>query len=137
MRDMGTLLEINPSLWVATTREDPTCSSPGLPAGRSYDAVIVGAGIVGLSTALLLAERGARVAVLEAGRVCNGVTAHTTAKVTSLHGLKYAGLIRNRGEESARDYAMANEAAIAQVMQWTRHRLRAQHSVRVHVHDRP
>jgi glycine/D-amino acid oxidase-like deaminating enzyme/nitrite reductase/ring-hydroxylating ferredoxin subunit len=118
---MGTLDEVNPSLWVSTTVDEPegrtSATRPPEPES-AYDVVVVGSGITGLSTALHLAEGGARVAVLEAGRVCGGVTAHTTAKVTSLHGMTYAGLTRNRGEGVARAYADANQAAIQQVTAW-------------------
>jgi glycine/D-amino acid oxidase-like deaminating enzyme/nitrite reductase/ring-hydroxylating ferredoxin subunit len=114
---MGTLNEHNPSVWVETTRTDVTSAADGSPTG-TYDVVVVGAGITGLSSALLLAESGARVALLEAGQVCSGVTAYTTAKVTSLHGLKYDGLVRHRGKEIAQAYADANQAAIAQIAAW-------------------
>ena len=114
---MGTLHEHNPSLWVETTREASAAAVAGGPSG-SYDVVVVGAGIAGLSTALTLAESGARVAVLEAGQVCSGVTAYTTAKVTSLHGLTYDGLTRHRGKETAAAYADANQAGLAQVASW-------------------
>ncbi len=77
--------------------------------------VVVGAGITGLTTALLLQQDGARVALVEAGRVCAGVTAFTTGKVTSLHGLIYGPLQEKFGEETARVYGEANEAAVAQV----------------------
>lgn len=79
------------------------------------DVAVVGAGITGLTTALLLQQGGARVALLEAGRVCSGVTAYTTGKVTSLHGLTYGPLRQTFGEETARVYGEANEAALAQV----------------------
>jgi glycine/D-amino acid oxidase-like deaminating enzyme/nitrite reductase/ring-hydroxylating ferredoxin subunit len=114
---MGTLNEHNPSVWVETTRDAVTSVAEGAPSG-SYDVIVVGAGITGLSTALELAERGSRVAVLEAGRVCSGVTAYTTAKVTSLHGLIYDGLVRHRGKEVAGAYADANQAAIEKVASW-------------------
>jgi glycine/D-amino acid oxidase-like deaminating enzyme/nitrite reductase/ring-hydroxylating ferredoxin subunit len=114
---MGTLDERNPSVWVETTRDALAAASAGTPTG-SYDVIVVGAGITGLSTALELAERGSRVALLEAGRVCSGVTAYTTAKVSSLHGLIYDGLVRHRGKELAQAYADANQAAIATVAAW-------------------
>ncbi|HVM10457.1 MAG TPA: FAD-dependent oxidoreductase [Acidimicrobiales bacterium] len=117
---MGTLFETNRSVWVATTTDD-RLYLPYTTVGDQVpevDVVVVGGGITGLSTALTLAERGAKVVVLEAGRICSGVTGYTTAKVTSLHGLQYADLAENRGDDVAQLYGEANEAAIAQVAAW-------------------
>lgn len=110
---MGSLNETNPSLWVGTTPENPyeALSDDGL----TFDAIVIGAGIAGLSTALLLKRSGLQVAVLEAGRVASGTTGYTTAKVSSLHGLTYADLLKTQGEEKARQYADASQAAIEQV----------------------
>jgi glycine/D-amino acid oxidase-like deaminating enzyme/nitrite reductase/ring-hydroxylating ferredoxin subunit len=115
---MGSLTETNPSFWVATAPAEDGPSFPTLDADAHADVVVVGAGIAGLSTALALAERGTDVVVLEAGRICSGVTAHTTAKVTALHGLVYAGLSRSHGDDVARAYGEANLAGLEQVASW-------------------
>lgn len=109
---MGSLHEVNRSLWVGTT---PETSYPTVETELSVDVAIVGAGITGLSVALALLEHGATVAVIEAGRMGSGVTGYTTAKLSSLHGLSYASIAEDHGEDSARHYGEANEAAIAQV----------------------
>jgi glycine/D-amino acid oxidase-like deaminating enzyme/nitrite reductase/ring-hydroxylating ferredoxin subunit len=83
-----------------------------LAAERRADVVVVGAGMVGLTTAALLAREGADVLVLEAGRIGQGVTGRTTAKLSSLQGLVYTGLERRQGVEAARAYADANQAGI-------------------------
>ncbi|HVR33201.1 MAG TPA: FAD-dependent oxidoreductase [Acidimicrobiia bacterium] len=88
---------------------------PSLVAQETADAVVVGGGITGLTTALRLAQTGARVIVVEAGRLAGGTTGHTTAKVTSQHGSSYRRLIRHHGEEAARRYAQANQRAIETV----------------------
>jgi glycine/D-amino acid oxidase-like deaminating enzyme/nitrite reductase/ring-hydroxylating ferredoxin subunit len=113
---MGSLRQANPSLWAVTAPGGD--DHPPLPCGATAEVVVVGAGIAGLSTALALAEAGVDVVVLEAGRVCSGVTAYTTAKVTSLHGLTYAGLERHAGAEVARAYAEANQAGLDAVAGW-------------------
>lgn len=104
----------NPSLWVATAHGP---EYPALAADErlEVDVTVVGAGIAGLTTALLLKRGGARVALVEADRVCAGVTAYTTGKVSSLHGLTYRTLRADFGPETARIYGEANEAAIALV----------------------
>ncbi len=76
----------NTSLWVDTA---PETSYPPLEPGGHFDVAVLGGGIAGLTAALLLKRDGASVAVVEAGRVGAGVTAYTTAKVTSLHGIQY------------------------------------------------
>lgn len=76
------------------------------------EAVVVGAGMAGLLTAFLLQKQGLRVMVLERGRTAAGVTAHTTAKITSQHGLIYDRLIREFGVELASQYAWANQRAV-------------------------
>lgn len=100
------------SLWMATSQAPPR---PSFQGEDRYDVAVVGAGITGLTTALLLKRAGMRVAVLEMGEVGQGVTGFTTAKITSLHQLVYAGLVERHDENTARTYGEANEAAIGQI----------------------
>jgi len=77
------------------------------------NTVIVGAGICGLLCAYFLQRKGVRdIAVIDSGKVCAGVSANTTAKITSQHGLIYAKLIKGLGEERAAQYLAANQKAI-------------------------
>lgn len=97
------------SIWIATT---PTTAYPSLSGDIRVDTVIIGGGIAGISVAHSLKEKGQRVALVESDRIVEGTTGNTTAKVTSLHGLKYAKLLRKYGEAGAKIYGGANEAAI-------------------------
>ncbi|HMB49893.1 MAG TPA: FAD-binding oxidoreductase, partial [Natronoarchaeum rubrum] len=100
------------SLWLATT---PTTDYEPLDGGLHVDVAVVGGGIAGLTTALELKERGSTVAVVEADRVVTGATGHTTAKVTSQHGLRYSTLTEKFDRRTAEQYGRANEAAIDEV----------------------
>jgi glycine/D-amino acid oxidase-like deaminating enzyme/nitrite reductase/ring-hydroxylating ferredoxin subunit len=73
---------------------------------------VVGAGIVGLTTAVLLQEAGVSVAVVEGSRVCSGVSAHTTAKVSALQGTVYTRLVSKFGTAAAGIYARWNQDAL-------------------------
>jgi glycine/D-amino acid oxidase-like deaminating enzyme len=90
---------------------------PPLERDLTVDAVVVGAGIVGLTTALLLEREGLDVAVLEMRHVAAGATGYNTAKLSSLHGLTYSRLQRKLGTDNARAYGEANEAGIARVFE--------------------
>jgi glycine/D-amino acid oxidase-like deaminating enzyme/nitrite reductase/ring-hydroxylating ferredoxin subunit len=100
------------SLWMATSQAP---QRPAFSGDQRYDVAVVGAGITGLTTAVLLKRAGMRVAVLEMGEVGQGVSGFTTAKITSLHQLVYAELVHRHGEETARLYGEANESAIEQI----------------------
>jgi glycine/D-amino acid oxidase-like deaminating enzyme/nitrite reductase/ring-hydroxylating ferredoxin subunit len=103
--------EGNSSYWVATA---PSTSFPAYQGDDlKVEAAVLGGGITGLTTAMLLKQAGVSVAVVEAGRVACGVTGYTTAKVTSLHGLTYAKLRSTFGEPGARAYGEANQEGIA------------------------
>jgi len=76
------------------------------------DVLIVGGGMAGNLCANMLEQAGVNYALIEADRICSGVTRNTTAKITSQHGLIYEKLLRMHGPEIARKYWEANEAAI-------------------------
>lgn len=100
------------SYWIATTKES---HYPAMQADIDVDVAIIGGGIVGVTSALLLKEAGLSVALIEAGRILHGVSGQTTAKVTSQHGLIYDRLISDFGEEQALQYAESNQAAIEKI----------------------
>ncbi len=102
------------SLWFEGRK---AAERPPLERDISVDAVVVGAGVVGLTTALLLEREGLDVAVLEMRHVAAGATGYNTAKLSSLHGLTYSDLKRKLGPELARSYGEANEAGIARVFE--------------------
>ncbi len=81
------------------------------------DILIIGGGIAGLLCAYFLERAGASCMLVEADRICGGVTQNTTAKITSQHGLIYDKLIRQFGREKAKMYLEANQAALMQYRQ--------------------
>lgn len=85
-----------------------------LRADLRTDVLIIGGGIAGLLCADRLSREGIDCALVEADRLCGGVTENTTAKVTSQHGLIYDRLIREFGAERARLYLEVNQAALEQ-----------------------
>lgn len=99
----------NIPIWIETA---PSSPYHHLSETVEVDAAIAGGGIVGITAAYLLKQRGFTVAILEKDAVLNGVTGHTTAKLTSQHGLIYRYLLDAFGEDSALAYGRANQEAI-------------------------
>jgi glycine/D-amino acid oxidase-like deaminating enzyme/nitrite reductase/ring-hydroxylating ferredoxin subunit len=110
---MSIELERNRSVWLA---DAPQTDFAPLTAETTADVTVVGGGITGLTTALLVQRSGLRTALLEAGRIGCGVTGASTAKVTSLHGLIYSRIEEKHDREVARLYAEANQAGLQRVI---------------------
>jgi glycine/D-amino acid oxidase-like deaminating enzyme len=71
------------SLWQV---EHAAIPGDAFPHGHHFDVAIVGAGIAGLTAALLFARAGKLVVVLEAREIGAVTTGHSTAKVSQLQG---------------------------------------------------
>lgn len=91
---------------------------PTLSGAGEADVAIVGAGIVGLTTAYLLAQAGLSVAILETQQIGRQVTGRSTPKITNQHSLIYRHLIDTMGIDQARRYADANRTASRQIRTW-------------------
>jgi glycine/D-amino acid oxidase-like deaminating enzyme/nitrite reductase/ring-hydroxylating ferredoxin subunit len=96
------------SYWIGTT---PQTDYPALKENIKTDILIVGGGITGLTNAFLLQKEGFDVAVIESFRIAMSTSGHTTAKITSLHDLKYSSLEKKIGSNSAKKYGEINEKA--------------------------
>ncbi|MFL6241292.1 MAG: FAD-dependent oxidoreductase [Actinomycetes bacterium] len=118
MNPIPTTSESN-SLWLASAADT---SYPALSGDLTADVAVIGGGIAGLTTALLLKREGARVVVLEAHRVANGVTGCTTAKVSALQAAMYSAIRKSKGEDAAGVYASASRTAVRTVEELARDR---------------
>lgn len=94
------------SVWQDQHPSAPAATEP--LSGRA-EVVVVGAGITGLVTALLLARAGRSVTVLEAVSVGAGSTGRSTAKVSVLQGTRLTTITGRHGVDVARQYVRANE----------------------------
>lgn len=92
------------SIWLSPRRPVVTDE---IGEGRVHD-VVVGAGLTGLVTALLLARAGRDVLVLEAREPGAVTTGHSTAKISLLQSTRCTQLLRRHSEEVVRAYVDAN-----------------------------
>jgi glycine/D-amino acid oxidase-like deaminating enzyme/nitrite reductase/ring-hydroxylating ferredoxin subunit len=100
------------SVWIATT---PETDYPQLTSEVEVDVAVVGAGITGITAAIMLKRAGKTVALLDSKRIVRGATGYTTAKVTAGHGVVYTQLLDSFGEPGARIYAESNQAAVERI----------------------
>jgi glycine/D-amino acid oxidase-like deaminating enzyme/nitrite reductase/ring-hydroxylating ferredoxin subunit len=100
------------SLWMEYA---PGPARPPLDGPVETEVAVIGGGIAGLCTAWELARAGHPVVLLEADRIASGVTGHTTAKLSALHGMVYAEIASVHGARAARLYAHSQQIAIDHV----------------------
>ncbi len=96
-----------PSLWTDGRQETPSTATE-IGTVTSADVVVVGAGITGLTTAVLLSRAGKKVVVVEARHVGAATTGNTTGKVSALQGSKLANIARKHGSDLLRAYVTGN-----------------------------
>jgi glycine/D-amino acid oxidase-like deaminating enzyme/nitrite reductase/ring-hydroxylating ferredoxin subunit len=105
------------SLWQATAaapRFQP------LTGEIDADVAIVGGGITGLTAALLLAERGRSVALVEKETIAAGESGNTTAHLTEAVDARYHYLRRHYSKEEAKLVAQASRASIEKIYELIR-----------------
>jgi glycine/D-amino acid oxidase-like deaminating enzyme/nitrite reductase/ring-hydroxylating ferredoxin subunit len=105
-------MTIQGSVWLETATIP---QYDGIQSEKQAEVVVVGGGLIGLTTALYLQQEGAQVVLLEAGRLGSRTSGNTTGKVTSQHSAIYADLLDRHGPGKASQYAAANQAAVDEV----------------------
>ena len=103
------------SLWEETAITEHFDSLSG---DINTDILIIGGGMCGLLCAYMLHQAGLDYTLVEADRICSGITKNTTAKVTIQHGLIYQKIIKMYGAEKARQYLNANQEALEKYRQF-------------------
>lgn len=101
------------SLWLTENKNDSKFES--LSKNINTDVCIIGAGIFGMTCGYYLSKAGLNVSIIEKNEIGHKTTGHTTAKITSQHGLFYTYLVETYGEGFAKDYLSANQEAIENI----------------------
>jgi glycine/D-amino acid oxidase-like deaminating enzyme len=96
------------SLWLTDRAQQPWTANQLDESPRTADVIVVGAGITGLMTAVLLVRAGRDVLVLEARTVGACATGNTTAKISLLQGSQLSKVLPRHGKDLARAYVDGN-----------------------------
>lgn len=85
---------------------------PKYTGEKTTDVVVIGAGITGLTTAMLLTEAGKKVIVLEASKIGDGTTGYSSCHLTTDIDAEYRNVYADFGEDIARLVAESRKAGI-------------------------
>lgn len=88
---------------------------PALSGGWEVDVAIVGAGMTGITAALLLARAGKTVAVLEAEQVGAGTTGGTSAHVTQVPDRRFKELASKLGKDATRLFVESTREGLERI----------------------
>lgn len=102
------------SYWIESTKNSEK-EYLALSEDISVDVCIIGAGLVGITSAYYLSDSNLKVAIIERNKVCSNVSGKSTAKITSQHNLFYDYLINSYGIDFAKGYLEANQDAIEKI----------------------
>lgn len=97
------------SLWESSVQR---LEFPKLKGNIRTDVLIIGGGIAGILCGYQLKNAGVDCVIAESDKICSGVTAGTTAKITVQHGAVFDKLINEFGTEKAGLYLKANDKAL-------------------------
>ena len=103
------------SLWQDSTPASD--HSYKLTGNEEFDVLIVGGGITGITTGLLLQKAGKKCVLAEARNLCFGTTGGTTAHLNTFLDTTYDQIVKKFSEEDARLVAQATKAAITLIKQ--------------------
>jgi glycine/D-amino acid oxidase-like deaminating enzyme/nitrite reductase/ring-hydroxylating ferredoxin subunit len=99
------------SLWQMNMPDYQEKLAP-LPKNECYDVIIVGGGITGITTGLLLKKAGKSVLIAEAQNLGFGTTGGTTAHLNSFMETPFSTIIKDFGAENAKLVAKAARQAL-------------------------
>ena len=102
---------MNNSIWTNNTIPP---SFEKMNGSIKTDVLIIGGGMAGILCAYMLKRAGVDYALVTKGRICDGVTGCTTAKITLQHGLIYNKIIEGAGYDKARLYLEAQQSAMGE-----------------------